>query len=48
MYYVILAQDNPNMLEKRIEVRSAHLARLEKLQAECRPQALIRQKMAQV
>ena len=36
MYYVIFAQDNPNMLEKRLEVRSAHLARLEKLQAEGR------------
>lgn len=29
MYYVIFAQDNPNMLEKRLEVRPAHLARLE-------------------
>ena len=36
MYYVIFAQDNPNMLEKRLEVRPAHLARLEKLQAEGR------------
>lgn len=36
MYYVIFAQDNPNMLEKRLEVRSAHLARLEKLQVEGR------------
>ncbi|WP_150539505.1 YciI family protein [Actinobacillus vicugnae] len=36
MYYVIFAQDNPNTLEKRLEVRPAHLARLEKLQAEGR------------
>lgn len=36
MYYIIFAQDNPNMLEKRLEVRPAHLARLEKLQAEGR------------
>lgn len=36
MYYVIFAQDNPNTLEKRLEVRPAHLARLEKLQAENR------------
>lgn len=36
MYYVIFAQDNPNMLEKRLEVRPAHLVRLEKLQAEGR------------
>ena len=34
MYYVIFAQDNPNMLEKRLKVRPEHLARLEKLQAE--------------
>lgn len=34
MYYIIFAQDNPNTLEKRLEVRPAHLARLEKLQAE--------------
>ena len=33
MYYVIFAQDNPNMLETRMAVRAAHLARLEKLQA---------------
>ncbi|QLB42895.1 YciI family protein [Mannheimia pernigra] len=36
MYYIIFAQDNPNTLEKRLEVRPAHLARLEKLQAEDR------------
>lgn len=36
MYYVIFAQDNPNMLEKRLEVRPAHLVRLEQLQAEGR------------
>ena len=36
MYYVIFAQDNPNMLETRMAVRPAHLARLEKLQAEGR------------
>lgn len=36
MYYVIFAQDKPNMLEKRMEVRPTHLARLEKLNAEGR------------
>lgn len=36
MYYVIFAQDNPNMLETRMAVRPAHLARLEKLQTEGR------------
>lgn len=36
MYYVIFAQDNPDSLEKRLAVRPAHLARLEKLQAEGR------------
>lgn len=36
MYYVIFAQDHPNTLEKRLEVRPAHLARLEQLQAEGR------------
>lgn len=36
MYYVIFAQDNPNMLEERLEVRPAHLARLETLKAEGR------------
>lgn len=36
MYYVIFAQDKPNTLEKRMEVRPAHLARLEQLQAEGR------------
>lgn len=36
MYYVIFAQDNPNTLEKRAAARPAHLARLEKLQAEGR------------
>ncbi|RIY33736.1 hypothetical protein CKF54_02345 [Psittacicella hinzii] len=35
-YYVIFATDNDNVLEKRLEVRPAHLARLEKLQAEGR------------
>ena len=36
MYYVIFAQDNPNMLETRLAVRPAHLARLEQLQSEGR------------
>ncbi|WP_108649847.1 YciI family protein [Dongshaea marina] len=36
MHYVIFAEDTPNSLEKRLSVRSAHLARLEQLQAEDR------------
>ncbi|ANF73646.1 hypothetical protein A6046_05870 [[Haemophilus] ducreyi] len=32
MYYVIFAQDKPNMLATRLAVRSAHLARLTELQ----------------
>lgn len=36
MYYVILAQDNPNTLAKRLAVREKHLARLQQLQAENR------------
>ncbi|WP_439257917.1 MULTISPECIES: YciI family protein [unclassified Lonepinella] len=35
-YYVIFAQDKPNMLEKRLAVRAQHLARLEQLQQENR------------
>ncbi|SCX94836.1 hypothetical protein SAMN02910354_00914 [Basfia succiniciproducens] len=36
MYYVIFAQDKPNTLEKRLEVRPQHLARLEQLKTEGR------------
>lgn len=36
MYYVIFAQDKPNTLEKRLEVRPQHLARLEQLKKEGR------------
>ncbi|MDH2926719.1 YciI family protein [Lonepinella koalarum] len=35
-YYVIFAQDNPNMLETRLSVRAQHLARLEQLKNENR------------
>lgn len=31
MYFVIFATDNENVLEKRLEVRPAHLARLKEL-----------------
>ncbi|MDC2825214.1 YciI family protein [Rodentibacter pneumotropicus] len=36
MYYVIIAQDIPGTLEKRLAVREQHLARLKQLQAEDR------------
>ena len=36
MYYVIFAQDIPDTLEKRLDVRERHLARLTQLQAEGR------------
>lgn len=35
-YFVIFAQDKPNMLETRLAVRPQHLARLEQLNAEGR------------
>jgi len=33
MWYAIIAEDMPNSLAKRLEARSAHLARLQALQA---------------
>ncbi|WP_100753076.1 YciI family protein [Vibrio salilacus] len=36
MWYVIFSQDVENSLEKRLSVRSAHLARLQNLQNEGR------------
>ncbi|GLT19986.1 hypothetical protein GCM10007938_37690 [Vibrio zhanjiangensis] len=36
MWYVIFSQDVENSLEKRLSVRPAHLARLQKLQDEGR------------
>lgn len=36
MWYVIIGEDNPNSLEKRLEARPAHLQRLQKLSAENR------------
>jgi uncharacterized protein YciI len=36
MLYAIIAEDTPNSLEKRLEHRPAHLARLQALQAEGR------------
>ena len=36
MYYVIFEQDIPDTLEKRLDVRERHLARLTQLQAEGR------------
>jgi hypothetical protein len=36
MWYAIWAEDAPNSLEKRLEVRPRHLARLTQLQAEGR------------
>ena len=35
-YFVIFAQDKPNTLEKRLNVREQHLARLQALQDEDR------------
>lgn len=35
-YFLIFAQDKENVLEKRLEVRPQHLARLEQLKAEGR------------
>lgn len=35
-YFIIIAQDKENVLEKRLAVRPQHLARLEQLQAEGR------------
>lgn len=36
MWYAIMAEDVPNSLEKRMNTRSAHLARLTELQAQGR------------
>jgi len=36
MWYVIYAEDTPNSLEKRMNARPAHLARLNELQAQGR------------
>lgn len=36
MWYVIMAEDTPNSLEKRLNARAAHLARLTALQNEGR------------
>jgi uncharacterized protein YciI len=36
MLYAIIAEDAPNSLEKRLEHRAAHIARLQELQAEGR------------
>jgi len=36
MLYVIIGQDNPNSLEKRLAARPAHVARLQALQEEGR------------
>ncbi len=36
MYYMILAEDAPGRLEKRLAARPAHLARLQALQSEGR------------
>jgi uncharacterized protein len=36
MFYVIIAEDVPNSLERRLAARPAHLARLNQLQAEGR------------
>ena len=36
MLYTIMSEDVPNSLEKRIEHRPAHLARLTELQNQCR------------
>ncbi len=36
MWYAIYAEDTPNSLEKRMNVRPAHLARLTELQAQGR------------
>ena len=36
MWYAILADDSPGTLDKRMEVRPRHLARLEQLKAEGR------------
>lgn len=36
MLYVIVGQDNPNSLEKRLAARPAHVARLQALQEEGR------------
>lgn len=35
-YFIIIAQDKENVLEKRLAVRPQHLARLEQLQTEGR------------
>ncbi len=36
MLYTVIAEDRPDSLEKRLAARPAHLARLERLQAEGR------------
>ena len=36
MLYAVIAEDRPDSLEKRLQARPAHLARLERLQAEGR------------
>ena len=36
MFYAIISEDVPNSLEKRLQARPAHLARLEQLQNEGR------------
>ena len=36
MYYAIMAEDNENSLESRLNTRPAHLARLTELQAQGR------------
>lgn len=36
MWYAIIAEDTPDSLDKRLQVRPAHLARLQALQAEGR------------
>ena len=36
MWYAVIAQDNPNSLEKRMSAKPAHLARLTELQAQGR------------
>lgn len=36
MYYAIMAEDIPNSLEKRLQARPEHLARLEQLKSEGR------------
>ena len=36
MWYAIIAEDTPNSLEKRMQARPAHLARLTALQAASR------------